>query len=289
MQGDVTVGADRLSANVSVGAKPPIAAVDMSRVALPVFGIAVIAFLLVPSVLVAVMSFGTEKYLEFPPRALSARWYEAYFRDTEWVSATLFSLRVAVVTAIASTGIGTMAALGLVRGRLPCRELVTAVVLAPMAAPAIIVAIAIYLFFAPMHLVGTTTGFVLAHTVLTAPYVVVTVSAALSRFDPSLELAALSLGASRRKAVMKVTVPLILPGILAGAAFAFITSFDEAVVSFFLSGVTTKTLPKKLFEDIDFDVSPIVAAVGTLLTGLSFVVMGGIELIRRRGAGGARR
>lgn len=254
-----------------------------ARIALYGSSLLVVTFLVLPSVLVAVMSLGSEKYLEFPPRSLSLRWYEAYFRDPDWIGPTLFSLRVGALSALASTAIGTMASLALVRGRLPAREWINAIVVAPVVAPAIIVAIAVYLLFARWHLVGTTPGFVLAHTVLTVPYVVLTVSAALSRFDPSLELAALSLGASPLKAFLKVTLPLVLPGVLAGGAFAFIVSFDEAVVSFFISGVTTKTLPKKLFEDIDFDVSPTVAAVGTLLTALSLLVVGGIELARSRG------
>lgn len=254
----------------------------LGRLLLYGVGGAVLVFLLLPSLLVVVMSFGSEKYLEFPPSHWSLRWYTAYFRDPDWLDPTLFSFRIAALTTLVATTIGTMAALALVRGRAPAREWVQALVVAPMVAPGIIVAIAVYLLFARLHLVGRTEGFVLAHTVLAVPYVVLTVSAALYRFDPSLELAALSLGASRLTAVGRVTLPLVLPGVLTGAAFAFITSFDEAVVSFFISGVTNKTLPKKLFEDIDFDVSPIVAAVGTLLTALSLLVMGGIELRRLR-------
>lgn len=289
MRGEAVERVEPVSATVGIGAPAPLMALSLSRVALYGFGAAVLAFLVLPSLLVVVMSFGSEKYLEFPPRSLSWRWYAAYFQDPDWIGPTLFSLRIATLTALVSTAIGTMAALALVRGRLPGREWIQAAVVAPMVAPAIIVAIAVYLLFARWHLVGTTQGFVLVHTVLTVPYVVLTVSAALSRFDPSLELAALSLGASRLTAALRVTLPLVLPGVLTGLAFAFIVSFDEAVVSFFISGVTTKTLPKKIFEDIDFDVSPIVAAVGTLLTALSLLVMGGIELARARAAMRVRR
>ncbi len=261
------------------------AGVPWGRLALWAVGGGVVAFLLLPTLLVTVMSFGSEKYLEFPPRSFSLAWYVAYFRDPDWIGPTLFSLRVAVLTALVATVVGSLASLALVRGRVPGRGLIQAAVTAPMVAPGIIVAIALYLVFAPWRLVGTTLGFVLAHAVLTVPYVVLTVSAALSHVEASLELAAMSLGASRARAVSCVTLPLALPGVLAGAAFAFIVSFDEAVVSFFLSGVTTKTLPKKLFEDIDFDISPTVAAVGTLLTVLSIAVMGAIELIRPRPSG----
>lgn len=259
------------------------------RLALYVYSGIVLAFLLLPSVLIVPMSLGSEKYLEFPPRRLSLRWYHAYFTDPGWIEPTLLSLRVALLAAVAATVLGTLAALALVRGRVPAREWVTGAIVAPMIAPHIIVAIATYLLFARLHLVGTTVGFVLAHAVLAVPYVILTVSAALARFDPNLELAALNLGASRLATLLRVTMPLVLPGVLTGAAFAFITSFDEAVVSFFISGVTGKTLPKKLFEDIDFDVSPVIAAVATLLTLISLVVMGGMELVRRRMEARARR
>lgn len=290
MPPELVAHAEPVSAEVHVGAPEAKgrAPVPVGRILLYATAAAVLVFLLLPSVLVLVMSFGTEKYLEFPPRSLSLRWYEVYFRDPDWIGPTLFSLRIAGLTSIVSTAIGTLAALAIARGQVPGRTWINAAVAAPMVAPGIIVAIALYLVLAPMRLVGTTAGFVLAHAVLTVPYVVLSVSAALARFDPSLELAAMSLGASRATAVLRVTLPLVLPGVLTGAAFAFIVSFDEAVVSFFLSGVSTKTLPKKIFEDIDFDVSPTVAAVGTLLTVLSFLVMTGIELIRRRLARGTR-
>ncbi len=282
MQHDAAVRSRAVSVRAGVQAPAPTAPPSVGRLLLYTFGAAVVAFLVLPSILVIVMSFGSEKYLEFPPRSLSFRWYEAYFQDPDWMGPTLFSLRIAAMTAILATSIGTMASLALVRGRLPGRQLLNTLIAAPMVAPGIIVAIALYLLFARWRLVGTTPALILAHTVLSVPYVVLTVSAALSRADPSLELAALSLGASRFAAVVRVTLPLVLPGVLAGAAFAFVTSFDEAVVSFFISGVTTKTLPKKIFEDIDFDVSPIVAAVGTLLTALSLAVIGAVELARYR-------
>lgn len=259
-------------------------------IALSALAVAVLAFLILPSLMVVVMSFGSEKYLQLPPSAWSIRWYAAYFGDSQWTGPTLFSLRIALLTTVVATVIGTMAALALVRGRVPARQWVNAAIAAPLAAPTIVVAIAVYLVFAPIGLVGTTPGFVLAHSVLAVPYVILTVSAALYRLDPSLELAALSLGASRLAATRLVTIPLILPGVLTGAAFAFMASFDEAVVSFFISGVTTdKTLPKKLFEDIDFDVSPIVAAVSTLLMVVSLLVMGSAHLLSARNRQSRRR
>ena len=256
----------------------------LRRAALYVVSGAVIAFLLLPTLLIIPMSFGPEKYLEFPPRALTLKWYLEYFSDPDWIRPTLFSFRIGGLVALMATALGTMAALALVRGRVPGRDALQAVIVAPMIIPTIIKAIAVYSVFVRLKLVGTTAGFVLAHTVLAVPYVVLIVSAALYRFDPNLELAAMSLGASRFAAILRVTLPLVLPAVLTGAAFAFITSFDEATVSFFISGVRDKSLPRKLFEDIDFDVTPVVAAVASMLTALSFVVLATLELSRLRSA-----
>jgi mannopine transport system permease protein len=156
----------------------------------------------------------------------------------------------------------------------PGRETVQALILAPLIVPHIVVAIALYLQFAPWSLVGTTAGFVLAHTVLAIPYVVLIVSAALTRLDQSLEMAALNLGASPLRTFLEVTVPLTAPAIGAGAIFAFLASFDETIVSFFLSGIENKTLTRKLFEDIDFNLSPIIAAISTIIVVTTIAVMG---------------
>ncbi len=247
-----------------------------------------LVFLVAPSVLVAGMSVSAADHLQFPPEALSLRWYEAYLEDPGWTDPTLLSLEVALFTAALATALGTVAALALVRGRIPGRPVVSALLTAPLVVPAIILALGLVSVFTRIGLKGTIPGFVVAHTALAAPYVVLTVSAALYRFDPGLELAALNLGASRLRTFRHVTLPLIRPAVIAGAAFAFITSFDEAVVSFFISSVSQKTLPRKLFEDIDFTLTPIIAAVGTLITLLSFAVVGAIELRRLRRTGGGR-
>ncbi len=273
---------DPVSINPPARTRRRTVSLPWGRVALGVSCGIVLLFLVLPTMLVIPMSFGRDKYLHFPPRNLSLHWYGEYFGSRDWIDPTLFSLRIAALTTVVATIIGTMAALALVRGSLPGRNVLTAAFIAPVIAPAIVTALGIYSFFIRVHLTGTVVGFVLAHSVLAAPYVVLTVSAALSRFDTKLELAALSLGASRFTTAMRITLPLVLPGVLAGAAFAFITSFDEATVSFFISGVHQKTLPRKLFEDLDFNVTPTVAAVATLLTVLSLAVVGGFELLRLR-------
>ena len=235
--------------------------------------VVVLAFLILPTLLVLPMSFSETSYLRFPPSGFSLRWYQAYLTDPEWIAATLFSLKIALLTTLAATALGTMAALALARGDLPGREMINALMLAPLVVPHIVLAIAIYLQFAPLRLNGTTFGFVAAHTALAAPYVVIIVSAALSRVDPALEMAALNLGASRLRAFGEVTMPLVAPAIFAGAVFAFLASFDETIVSFFISGVENKTLTRKLFEDIDFNLSPIIAAVSTVIVVITVAVM----------------
>lgn len=242
----------------------------------------VFLFLLIPTVVVVPASFSSTRHLSFPPSPWSLRWYAAYFQDAEWIGATLFSLKIAGLATIASVTLGTAGALALVRGRLPFKGVVRAVVMAPMIVPHIVIAVAMYLVYIHWNLVGTLGGFVLAHTVLCVPLVVINVSAGLQKMDPTLEMAASSLGANRWNAFRHVTLPLLGPSMLTSAAFAFITSLDEAVVSYFLSSSAEKTLTRKMFEDIDFDLSPVIAVVSTLIILFSVALMGSIELLRSR-------
>ncbi len=234
---------------------------------------AILVFLLLPSVLVVPMSFSATSYLRFPPAGFSLRWYRAFFDDPEWISASLFSLEIAAMTTLAAAVIGTMAAVALVRGRLVAKDTISALVLAPLIVPHVIVAIAVYFQFAPLGRVGTRLGFVLIHTALAVPYVVLVVTAALQRVPPSLEMAGLNLGASRLRCFHSITLPLIAPSITAGAVFAFLASFDETVVSFFISGVEHKTVTRKMFEDIEFNLSPVIAAASTLFVAATVLLM----------------
>ncbi|WP_292326900.1 ABC transporter permease [Mesorhizobium sp.] len=242
----------------------------------------ILFFLLLPTLIVIPMSVGTSPYIEFPPHGLTFKWYEQYFSDPDWMAATWFSLRIAIATTFSATVIGTLAAVALVRGRLPGKEFLQALTLAPLIVPHIVIAVALYLFFAPLGLVGNFYGFVIAHSMLAVPYVVITVSAALQRFDANLELAALNCGATRTQAFFHIVLPNILPGVAAGAVFAFLASFDEATVAFFISGIEGKTITRKMFEDIDFNLTPVIAAVSTVLTLVSLVLMSTIEIARRR-------
>ena len=262
---------------------------QLGRLALYGFTILMLAFLLLPTILIVPISLSSAEHLEFPPRQLSLRWYEAYLTDPGWIDPTLFSLKVAVLVAPLATIIGTMTALALVRGQVRGRSVLDALITAPLIVPSIIFAISVALFFAPLRLSGTTLGFVLAHTAAAAPYVVLIVSAALYRIDPALELAAMSLGASRLTAILRITLPLVRPSVVTGAVFAFLTSFDDATISFFISGVTDKSLPRKMFENLEFAISPVVAAVSTLLSVVTLLVLGGMVLAQRRSMVRARR
>jgi mannopine transport system permease protein len=233
----------------------------------------ILLFLMLPTLLIVPMSFSTTAYLTFPPSGFSLEWYRAYLLDPEWIDATLFSLQIAALTTVASAVIGTMGSLALVRGRLPGRQTLEALLLAPLIVPPIIVAIAVYLQFAPLGLTGTRLGFVLIHTALAVPYVTLVVTAALQRLPPSLEMAGLNLGGSRLSCFRWITLPLILPSVLAGMVFAFLASFDETVVSFFISGIEHKTVTRKLFEDIEFNLSPVIAAASTIFVVVTIVLM----------------
>ena len=189
---------------------------------------------------------------------------------------------IAVFTTLVSTVLGTMTALGLVRGRFPGRQLATAIFLTPMVVPVIVTAVAIYGLYAKLRLVGTLSGMVMAHTVLALPFVIINVSAVLQGVDWRLEQAARSLGASPMRALALVTVPLIRPGIVAGALFAFVTSFDDLVVALFVSGTRAVTLPVRMWAGIQFELNPTVAAVSAMLIAVSIVAFATVELARRR-------
>ena len=224
----------------------------------------ILVVMIAPILVVVVLSFSSAGYLTFPPPALGVRWYREYLGSRDWLAATWLSLEVAAAVVAFSTVLGTAATLGLARLPRVARMLATGLILSPLIMPVIIVAIGVYYAFARYGLVGTPAGLVLAHTCLAVPFVVTSVGASLSGFDRRLEMAALSLGATPFGTFRQVTLPLILPGVLVGALFAFITSFDELVVSLFLSGANAVTLPRRMWEDLRYALDPTIAAVSTL-------------------------
>lgn len=241
--------------------------------------------LILPVLVVVPMSFSDSSFLNFPPEKLSLRWFENFFQDPGWRASTLASMRVAVLVMLLAVVLGTSAALGLVRGNLRFKAVVAGLIMAPLIVPYVIVGLAVYAVALELNLTQTTLGFVLVHTALAVPYVTVNVAAALASYDERLEHAAMSLGANRAVTFVKVTLPMILPSLAAGALFAFITSWDEVVVSLFLSGPELTTLPVRMWSGVRVQIDPTVAAVSTmllLLTITMFVIGGLARLLQNR-------
>ena len=254
----------------------------MRRIALPPIAGLVLFYLILPILVVVPLSFSSASYLSFPPPGFSLQWYRNFFTRADWLSSAWLSLWVGLAVTVLATTLGTPAAVALVRGRFVGKGLVNAFILSPLIVPGIIVAIGIYFFYARLGIVGSPIALVLAHTCLAVPFVVINVSATLYGFDEALEYAAMSLGASRWGAFRQVTLPLIGPGVVAGALFAFVTSFDELIVALFVSGTTAVTLPRRMWEGIRFEIDPTIAAVSTILVAFTGAVLLSAELLRRR-------
>lgn len=233
------------------------------RVLLYVYCGLVFAFLMLPMIVVALVSFSSSPYLVFPPPGFSLRWYYDYFNDPIWIAATIRSLYVAGLTTVLATILGTLLAFSLVRGRYPGRAIIDQLSLAPLIVPSIVYSVAIYSLFASFKLIGYWPAIALAHTIYTLPFVVLIVGAALRTFDISQEHAAIGLGASRMQAILRITLPQIRPALISAAFLVFISSFDELVIAMFLGG-SQMTLPKKMFDNIMNDIDPTIAAVSIL-------------------------
>jgi putative spermidine/putrescine transport system permease protein len=242
----------------------------------------VLFYLIFPVLVVVPVSFSSAAYLQFPPPGLSLQWYQKYFDRRDWVEATFLSIRIALLTSIIATFLGTLASLALVRGRFWGRNLITSFIVSPLIIPSIIVAIGVYFFYARLQIVGNWWALALAHTALAIPFVVINVSATLYGFDERLEFAAMNLGANRWQTFSKVTLPIIRPGVFAGALFAFITSFDELIVALFISGTGAVTLPRKMWDGLRQEIDPTIAAVSSLLIALSVLILLSGELLRLR-------
>lgn len=241
----------------------------------------VLAYLVIPSVIVIVMSLSGSLFFEFPPRVFSTRWYQAYWASPQWLQASLRSLKVAGLVTVVATVIGTMASVALVRLTFAGKALLKALIISPIIVPTIVLSIGVYGVYASWRMIGTTLGLVLAHTVLALPFVVLNVTAVLYKLDRSVERAARIHGASPLSAFRLVTLPLIWPGIASGAIFAFLSSFDEIVIAMFISGADP-TLPKLMFDGIRYEMNPVVAAVSTQLIVISSLALLGFAWLRRR-------
>ena len=241
---------------------------------------AILAFVLIPILIILPMAFSETTYLAFPPKGFTFDWFGEFFGDRRWMAALRFSAEIAAITALVTTVIGTMASYAMVRGAGALGSLFQALLIGPIVVPHIALAVALYLFVQQTGLGGTRLGYVMAHSVIAMPFVVFTVAAALASVDPVLENAAMSCGAPRFTAFRLVTLPLILPNVVSGALFAFIISFDEPVVAFFLAGIRDKTLPRMMFDDIEQNLTPVIPAIAVLLTMLSILVLASAALLR---------
>lgn len=212
----------------------------------------------------------------------SLRWYQTFFNSDEWLGALGNSLLIAPLATLLATGLGVLAAIGLVRGEFRGKALVMAMLISPMVAPVVIIAVGMFFFFARLSLLNSYLGLVLAHALLGVPFVVITVTAVLKSYDQNLSRAAASLGASQWRVFRKVTLPLIAPGVFSGALFAFAVSFDEVVVTLFLASPRQRTLPIKMFAGIRENLDPTIAAAASLMVGASLLLLIVMELLRRR-------
>jgi putative spermidine/putrescine transport system permease protein len=242
----------------------------------------VLLFLVVPILVIVPLSFSSGSFFYYPLPGLSLRWYQDFFSSSFWLPSVWNSLIVGSAATVLATVLGTSAALGIWRARFPGQALVLALLISPMVVPVIIIAVGAYFAFAPLGLTDNYAGLILSHTTLAVPFVVVTVLATLAGFDRRLVRAAESLGASPLVTFRRVTLPLILPGVLSGAVFAFAASFDEVVVALLMAGPGQRTLPRQMFAGINDNISLTIAAAATMLIAISLLLMVAVSVLRRR-------
>ncbi len=242
----------------------------------------VLAFLVLPILAVVPASFNHATFIYLPPKAVSWRWYDSFFADKEWMTTLLNSLEVAVLVTLLSVALGTLAALGLERMGRRGRVALAGLFMAPMIVPVIITGVALYRSAIEIELSGTIWAVLLGHTVLALPLVIINVGISLRAVDPNWLRAATGLGAGPWTVFRSITLPNILPGLVGGGVFAFLTSFDEVVVSIFLAGHQGKTLPAKMWEAVRIERTPEAAAAATMMILLAVVLFVAARLATRR-------
>jgi putative spermidine/putrescine transport system permease protein len=261
-------------------------------------------FLIAPLIAIVPISFSrspfmlfTEEMLTWPPEseAWSLRWYKNMVGmcdadvvsstvpcGNKWMRGTVNSLFIGTISTLIATSLGTMAALGLSRPHMPFKGIIMSILISPMIVPLIITAAGMFFFYARINLVYTFTGIILAHVALATPFVVITVTATLVGFDTNMIKASQSLGAKPTRTFFKIIMPLILPGVISGALFAFITSFDEVVIVMFMASLDQLTIPKQMWAGIRQEISPVILCMATCLVVLSIFLLTTVELLRRR-------
>ena len=246
----------------------------------------VYAFLLVPSLIVIPVSFGTRNEIRFPPREFSFELYQIFFSSSGWTGPLLQSLKIALIATVVALVTAVPAAYGIVRYEFRGKRAITLLMMSPLVIPAIVIALGLYLYFSYLRLTGTTIALVLGHTIYVTPFVIVMIAAGVQKLDPNLEFGATLMGAGRYRMFTTVVLPQLIPSILAGGLFAFLISFDEVVISWFLASATTTTLPVKMYSSIQWEISPVIAAVSTMLTVLSFAICMLTAALQRPGVSG---
>ena len=261
-------------------------------------------FLIAPLIAIVPISFSkspfmlfTEGMLAWPPdpEAWSLRWYKNMVGmcdadvvsstvpcANKWMIGTVNSLFIGIVSTFIATALGTTAALGLSRPHMPFKGIIMSILISPMIVPLIITAAGMFFFYARINLVYTFTGIIMAHVALATPFVVITVTATLVGFDTNMIKASQSLGAKPTRTFFKIIMPLILPGVISGALFAFITSFDEVVIVMFMASLDQLTIPKQMWAGIRQEISPVILCMATCLVFLSILLLSSVELLRRR-------
>lgn len=249
----------------------------------------ILFFLIAPILIIIPLSFNAEDFFTFTPEMLSLdpagyslKHYEDFFGSSDWQNALKNSFMIAPAATLISTALGTLAAIGLSQSHVPFRRSIMAILISPMIVPLIISAAGMFFFYSRIGLQGEYLGIVLAHAALGTPFVIITVTATLVGFDNSLTRAAANMGADPIKTFFKVQMPLIIPGVISGALFAFITSFDEVVVVLFMGSAAQKTLPWQMFTGLREQISPTILAVATIMVAISIVLLTVLELLRRR-------
>jgi putative spermidine/putrescine transport system permease protein len=254
----------------------------IAAIALDVYCALVLVFLVAPILAILPLSVNDSAFLTYPMRGFTTRWYEAVFASEKWRLAVTNSFLIGIPATLVATVLGTMAAIGLSLADFRGKGLVTALMLSPLVVPIVIVAVALYFFFAPLGLTQSYAGLIIAHAALGAPFVVVTVGAALASFDRNLARAAAGLGAPPLVVFHKVMLPLLRPGVISGALFAFALSLDEVVTVLLLGAPHQRTIPREMFSGLRDSLNPTIAVVATLLTALAVLLLLIIEWLRAR-------
>lgn len=254
----------------------------VARILLVVSASAVLFFLMAPILAILPLSVNDSQFLTYPMRGLTTRWYEQVFTDPKWRLAVQNSFLIGLPATLIATVLGTLASVGLAMAEFRGKAALMTIILSPLVVPIVIVAVGLYFFFAPLGLTQTYTGLILAHAVLGAPFVVVTVSAALAGFDRNLARAGASLGAPPVLVFRRIMLPLIAPGVASGALFAFAASFDEVVTVMLLGAPHQRTIPREMFSGLRESISPSIAAVATILIAFAVALLLAVEWLRAR-------